>query len=185
MFPPPLHPARIARRTARGITMVEALVCLAILAVLAGLAAPSFHHALQKQRIAAVRTELTTALQWVRWEALRRNATVSLARREDCGLLLRSADEWHCGWDIVATGPEHEREVLQRFELHHGLHLVHPGGGATLAYARSGQPAQVAHKFVVGLPADTSLGVATTSHAITLCMNRTGRVRTIEGQTSC
>lgn len=181
------HPCSFApaRRRLLGLTLVESLVCVAILAILAGLAAPGMRDAIQLQRIASVRAELGTALQWSRWEALRRNSTVSLARRDGCGIVLRSADDWHCGWDVVASPSDQPSEVLQRFDLPRGVHLVHPGGGATLPFSRTGHPAQVAHRFVLGLPGATALGVAATPHAVTLCMNRTGRVRTVEGRTTC
>ena len=69
------------RRIRTGFTLIEALGCLAILGILASLAAPPFRAALTRQRIAAVRTELTASIQWARWEALRRNTW----RRTDPG----------------------------------------------------------------------------------------------------
>lgn len=175
---------RTALRKARGLTLVEGLVCLSILAALTALAAPGFRDALLKQRVAAAHSSLGATLQWTRWEALRSNANVSLTRRTDCTTTLRSADDWHCGWDVVAATPDGP-QLLQRFDLPDHLRLVHAGGGANLPFSRLGQPLQVAHKFVLGLPADTPLGVAPNRYAITLCMNRTGRVRAIEGSTSC
>lgn len=181
----PLYHCKAASSRQGGLTLIESLVCVAIVAVLAGLAAPGMRDAVQLQRIASARAELNAALQWTRWEALRRNATVSLARRTDCDIALRSVDDWHCGWEVVARAADQPPEVLQRFDLPPGVHLAHAGGGAALLFSRTGHPAQVAHKFVLGLPAATALGVASTPHAITLCMNRTGRVRTVEGRTTC
>lgn len=88
--------------THRGFTLLEALLGLAILAVLASLAAPQFQAALSKQRVGAARTELVASIQWARWEALRRNTRVSLLRRTDCSAHHTSVDQWDCGWTIVA-----------------------------------------------------------------------------------
>ncbi|KQP14364.1 hypothetical protein ASF43_16265 [Pseudorhodoferax sp. Leaf267] len=174
-----------------GFSLVEALVCIAILGILASLAAIPLRSALERQRIAATRTELLAALQWARWEALRRNATVTLVRRTDCTTALPHGDAWHCGWHVVAgqhitkTSVIDPADILQTFGLPQGVRLAHPGGGPLLQFARSGYPVLVAHKFIVGLPADDGTGVADTPHATTLCMNRTGRVRTLEGTTTC
>lgn len=184
-------PPRAPRRAALGLSLIEALVCVAVLGVLASLAAVPFRTALQQHRIAGVRTELVAALQWARWEALRRNAPVALLRRTDCSTPLRSHDDWHCGWVVVAGEKPHATaalpptDILQTFGVPPGLHLVHPGGGHGLQFAGSGYPVLVAHKFIVGLPADSQAGVAITRHTTTLCMNRTGRVRAIEGTTTC
>lgn len=187
----PKHRPIAQRCGAMGFSLVETLVCVAVLGILASLAATPFRSALNQHRIAGVRTELLAAMQWARWEALRRNSTVTLLRRADCTTPLLENDSWHCGWHLVAgahstrTSTAEDAEILQTFNIPSGLRLVHPGGGQALQFARSGYPVLVAHKFIIGLPADIREGVATTRHTTTLCMNRTGRVRVIEGQTTC
>lgn len=175
----------------QGLTMVEALLCVAILGVLASTAAAPLRAALLKQRVAAVKTELTTALQWARWEALRRNTSVTLLRRTDCAALLPHVDDWHCGWQVVEGAVSDseaaipDARILQQFDLPAGLRLVHAGGGAALRIARSGYPTHVAHKFILGLPTGTASGVSQAQPVTALCINRTGRVRAVEGQTTC
>lgn len=177
-----MTPVRVPARQ-RGAGLIELLIGLTLLGILAALAAPSLQQALIRQRVSSASAELAAALHWARWEALRSNAPVTLLRREDCGAALVDSGDWHCGWDLVAgVAPDIER--LQRFDLPTGLRMVHSGGG-DLAFNRAGQPARVAHRFVIGLPADPGTGVAPTPEAITLCMNRTGRVRAVHGQTSC
>lgn len=174
-----------------GFSMVEVLFCVALLGILASLAAPSFRTALTQQRIAGVRAELLTAMQLARVEALRRNTTVTLLRRADCSTPLLESDDWHCGWHLVAgarnggAAAVEDAEILQTFSIPNGLRLVHPGGGQGLQIARSGYPVLVAHKFIIGPPADGRERMATTHHTTTLCVNRTGRVRTVEGRTTC
>lgn len=174
-----------------GFTLLETLVVVAIIAIVASLAAPHFQAALNKHRIGAVRTELVAAVQWARWEALRRNSRVSLLRRTDCNAHLASPDQWDCGWTIVAGEDATQNSlaapnsILQTFAVPPGIRILHQGGGPAFQVARSGYPLLVANKFVIGNLALDTTGVASGRYVSTLCMNRTGRIRTIEGQITC
>ncbi|WP_082551373.1 GspH/FimT family pseudopilin [Pseudorhodoferax sp. Leaf265] len=161
-----------------GMTLVETMVCLLIVGVLASLAGPAWRDLLQRQRVATVRTELTSAMQLARWEAVRRNAPVALQRRIDCGALLATVHDWSCGWDVQAALPD-EARTLQRFVPPPGVRLTHPGGGPAMEFGRSGVPVLVAHKFVIAPAAEV------TPMTTVLCVNRTGRVRTVTGTATC
>lgn len=170
-------PSASGRHACAGVTLVEAMVCVLLLGVLASLAGPAWRDLLQRQRVAAARAELQTALQLARWEAVRRSAPVALRRRTDCTALLRSLNDWHCGWDIVDEA-DGQAQVLQRFTLPAGVRLAH-ANGAALQFNRGGMPTLVAHRFTLDTP---SLALRDTT---VLCLNRTGRVRTVQGQTTC
>ncbi|MGC3986675.1 MAG: GspH/FimT family pseudopilin [Pseudorhodoferax sp.] len=167
-----------ARNAVAGLTLVETMVCVLITAVLVSLGGPAWRDQLQRQRAATVRTELTAAMQWARWEAVRRNAPVVLQRRTGCGALLATAHDWDCGWDMQAASPG-DAPALQSFVLPPGVRLTHPGGGPAMEFGRSGIPTLVAHKFVIAPSAHVT--PATT----VLCINRTGRVRTVTGAATC
>lgn len=164
--------------TMRGVTLVEIMVCLLIAGILASVAAPAFRDLLWRQRIALVRDELVAAMHWARWEAVRRSAPVSLQRRHDCDLLLEGPSAWDCGWDIVAATPSGPQQ-LQTFSLPPGLRLTHASGGPGMQFGSSGMPTLVAHKFIIGHAQQA------TSSTTVLCINRTGRVRTVTGRTTC
>lgn len=68
-----------ARASARGLTLVELVVTLAIVAILAGLAAPGFKTYFANQRLKAAAGELATDLQFARLESVQRNAAVTIA----------------------------------------------------------------------------------------------------------
>ena len=70
-------------------------------------------------------------------------------------------------------------QALQSFVLPPGVRLTHPGGGPAMAFGRSGMPTLVAHKFVIAPSAEV------TSSTTVLCINRTGRVRTVTGTVAC
>ncbi|GIZ53869.1 GspH/FimT family pseudopilin [Noviherbaspirillum aridicola] len=80
-------------RRLAGFTLVELMVALAVAAILAGLAAPSFSEMIANQRAKSVATDLYIALTKARSEALKRNVSVSLTPK--------TADQWHGGWQIL------------------------------------------------------------------------------------
>lgn len=59
-----------------GFTLVELMVTLAVLAVLLGIAVPSFQDITNRNRLTAVTNEMVGAIQLARVEAVRRNARV-------------------------------------------------------------------------------------------------------------
>lgn len=70
-------------RRARGLTMVEIMVVVAIAAVILTLTAPSMRDFLARQRVAAINAELVTDLQFARSEAIARNDEVYVTFRTD------------------------------------------------------------------------------------------------------
>ncbi|MFH1601103.1 MAG: GspH/FimT family pseudopilin [Pseudomonadota bacterium] len=91
-----------------GFTLVELMVVLAVLAVLIGVAVPSFQNITNRNRLTAVTNEMVAALQLTRVEAIRRNARVVFCPTTDgaaCGGTnwLRSI--------VVAPGGEVVREI--------------------------------------------------------------------------
>jgi prepilin-type N-terminal cleavage/methylation domain-containing protein len=64
------------QRHALGLTVIEMMVAVAVVAVLAALAAPSLLDFLARQRVAAVNAELVTDLKFARSEAVARNREV-------------------------------------------------------------------------------------------------------------
>jgi type IV fimbrial biogenesis protein FimT len=59
------------RRQLRGLTMIEVLVAIAIMAILAGLAAPPFREALAKARLEGAVSTFAIDVQYTRTEAIR------------------------------------------------------------------------------------------------------------------
>lgn len=60
----------------RGFTLVELMVTLAVLAVLLGIAVPSFQNIINRNRLTAITNEVVGAIQLTRMEAVRRNSRV-------------------------------------------------------------------------------------------------------------
>ncbi len=91
----------------RGFTLIEMLMALVIVAILAGLAAPSFREMNHRNRLAGTVNEYITALNLARSEAVKRGNPVTLCRSGNpnanppaCG----GGAGWETGW-VVFSDP--------------------------------------------------------------------------------
>lgn len=64
------------RSRGAGFTLVELMVTLAVLAILLGIAVPSFQSVIQNNRLDAARNDVLGALNFAKVEAIRRNTSV-------------------------------------------------------------------------------------------------------------
>lgn len=65
----------------QGLTLLELIVVVAILALLMGVAVPSMHEMLDRNRLKAAAQAIAEDLQWARSEAVKRNRPVALSLR--------------------------------------------------------------------------------------------------------
>lgn len=77
-----MHALRCAR--CRAFTLIELLVAVAVLALIATLAAPSFTRMMAKKRVEGIASELVTDLQYARSEAAQRGAKVRVTFGTAC-----------------------------------------------------------------------------------------------------
>ncbi|MFC3129931.1 GspH/FimT family pseudopilin [Coralloluteibacterium stylophorae] len=80
---------------ARGFTLVELMITVAVLAVVAAIALPNFKGTMQRNQLATAANEVLAAVALARTEALRSPRTVSVCASDDgasCG------GEWSNGW---------------------------------------------------------------------------------------
>ncbi|NML60047.1 prepilin-type N-terminal cleavage/methylation domain-containing protein [Massilia sp. RP-1-19] len=82
----------VAARRARGFTLPELLAGVAVMAILATVAAPSFSELIAGQRVKSAASDVFASLLRTRSEAIKRNTAITLS----------PADEgWASGWNIA------------------------------------------------------------------------------------
>jgi prepilin-type N-terminal cleavage/methylation domain-containing protein len=72
-------------RWCKGLTLIEMMVAIAIAALIAGLAAPSFNNYIVTQRVKSIHAQMATDLQLARSEAVSRSSYVSVRFQDVTG----------------------------------------------------------------------------------------------------
>lgn len=170
-------------RLSRGFTAIELMVVVAILAILAALAGPSFSDLTDGWRVRGAVEELTNTVYYARSEAIKRGGLITV--RKNCAT--GTNQEWDCGWivftDTDGNGTLNGAEVvLQTFPLLSGLNVRHLNNSAFYRVDRWGQ--------INGLGAGSfsvtpkPLGVSS-RHASAMCISAGGRIKTTKGIVTC
>ena len=172
-----------ARHLAAGFTAIELMVVVAILAILAALAGPSFTPLIENWRVRESAEQLQSTLYYARSEAIKRGGQVVIQKIPNNTNGCTSATgtrAWDCGWivchDTNDNGTCNATEpVLQRVASAAKVHVNRTGGGASIKLNRWGLVDGTFLGFNL-IPLDKSV-----SHPGTrgVCMSSGGRVRII------
>lgn len=159
------------------------MVVVAIVAVLAALAGPSFRDLIDGFRVRGAIEEITNSIYFARSEAIKRGGLVSV--RKNCATGLN--EEWECGW-IVFTDANNDGilngtdAVLQTFPILSNVNVRHNANSAFYKVDRWGQinGLGAASFNVTPKPLDVA-----SRHATALCITSGGRIKTTKGTVSC
>lgn len=84
-------------RTLRGVTLIELLTVIAIVAILAAVGVPSFRDTINRNRLATQSAEFLSALNFARSEAIKRGHSITLCRSSN-GTACATSGTWEGGW---------------------------------------------------------------------------------------
>lgn len=115
----------VSAARARGFTLPEMLAVVAVLAILASVAAPSFTGLIGSQRAKGAASDLFASLLRARSEAVKRNTEITLAP---------AAGGWQAGWTIA-----HPTKAGVLLEQHGAVRGATINGPASLAYLPNGR----------------------------------------------
>jgi type IV fimbrial biogenesis protein FimT len=87
-------------QTQTGLTLIELLIVIAIGAILASLAAPSFSSFINNTTQSSAMTQLVSDLNRARGEAIKRNSRVLICARNTAGTDCVNGASWQSGWLI-------------------------------------------------------------------------------------
>lgn len=179
---PTLQRSTASPTKAHGFTLMESMVVIAIVAILAGLAAPSFSPTIERWRVRQAVESLTSTLHFARSEAIKRGGQVAIHKLPNTSSCTSPSGnrDWDCGWivchDTDSSGTCTTKDpVLQRVETPANVQVSRTGGGASIKLNRW------------GLVDGTWLGFSlvplakSTTHpgARGICMSSGGRIRVI------
>jgi len=104
------------RLSQRGVTLVEACITMAIAAILAGAAAPSFQNLIDTRRLDGAASQLATDIQYVRTLAVARNEPVRLSLQTITGgscyvIHTGNASQCSCGTSGPAVCTDGARQL--------------------------------------------------------------------------
>lgn len=90
-------------RNQRGFTLLEAMVTVAILAILVGIGVPSFRATMERNRVTTIANDFLYHLQLTRSEAVKRNQSMVLCSSIN-GTNCSEDTDWALGWLITDVG---------------------------------------------------------------------------------
>jgi type IV fimbrial biogenesis protein FimT len=197
-------PRRTAPSRQRGITLIELLVVLAIIAIVAGFAIPSFLGLIASTHVSRTVNAFVVDTRYARGEAMRRGKTVTICRSANPSANPPKCSSgngvavggWKEGWVVFADedsdgafdGSADTVLRVQEALANSGNFLaVNNAGGAVnnrnhISYDASGRAVGLQSRWLVQAAGTLA---SNRSYTRTLCMNIAGRVRIQAGETSC
>lgn len=126
---------RCGIRSARGFTLVELVVALAILAILVAVGVPTFSDATLGSRLGSTANNLVVSLYLARSEAIKRNTIVRVCPSTDGSTCATSAS-WQTGWIVMApygSGTSDDVIIQRQSAVTGSISVLHKNSALTAA----------------------------------------------------
>ena len=167
------------KRRARGLTLIELMVTLAVAIVLLAIGIPAFNTLTARDISATTVNGLVTALQQARMEAISRGQPVAVV-----------SSNWKDGWSVQAEDDAGTVQDLRVFTAPRAAQIKIEGVASPVTFStspirfssRGGVPANA--KFTVSAY-KTSDTTATPVRVRFVCVTRVGQVRTTDVESEC
>jgi type IV fimbrial biogenesis protein FimT len=129
----------------RGFTLIELMVAVAMVAILSAVAAPSFSEMMIRSAIRSASSDLGSALNLARAEAIRIGARVSVCPRTAPADMACGSD-WGQGWLVfreagttdIGTYEGADRLLREHAGIHRDLTLTRTTGAGAITFTPSG-----------------------------------------------
>lgn len=174
------------RRTA-GLTVIELIVVLAIMAIVTSAALPGFHGVIDGYRVRRAIEDLTATIYLARTEAIKRGGEVILRKATPAGCAGSSSNaQWECGWIVFVDLNNNNlldgnESVVHASPIATGVNIRFTSNHAVMPVDRWGQfNGSGAFGFIV-----KSSRANSSASPTALCMTSGGRLATRAGVTSC
>jgi len=183
-------------RKNEGVTLIELMVVLVVLAILISLAAPALHSLLARWAADTASASLVDDFRYARSEAIKRNDFVTICRSTDgvsCAGLIGS---WHTGWLVfvdrdsdgvvdaaasspVPTLPDDVLRVQQALPWVESAEPLSGNAHKQFKFRPTGLAPGYQSNMVLTVSTSVSGGT------VLLCVTSTGRIQQRPGQSTC
>ncbi len=127
------------QRHQSGVTLIELIVVLAVIAIVAGAGAPAFYRMIADNRLATATNDLVADINFTRSEAIKRNQNVAICARANATTCSNDPADWSNGWLVFVDANnngtiDNGEAILRRHDaIGNALRLSYNNGTA-LAY---------------------------------------------------
>jgi type IV fimbrial biogenesis protein FimT len=133
---------RRSKLRTQGFTLIELVTTITVMAILAGLALPSFSAFVANQRIRNVSFDLMAAMTLARSQAVTRNTSVSLQK---------VGTDWDGGWRVSdGTLTFHNQEAYKNLSITDSQDL------GAITYGKDGRTVTTSTKFTIAPSSEVS-----------------------------
>lgn len=180
----------------RGLTLIELIMTIAILAILAGISAPYIGNYISRSAMRSLNADFTFALQRARAEAVNRNACATICMSANAGAAsptcTTSGEDWGRGW-IVFANPTCNAAVTSADPLPGNILLVRESSGTryTISNLNPGLRSITFNARGATMSASSGFALADSGSGAdaklnqTICIDALGRVRTLNAASTC